>query len=205
MWRCVAEWEIFDVSENRNSFVFWGLSGAPLRIVWPRGWRNYDIWTVGDYASNATSSLLRRLESSRPQLWNSQTSFSARPHVTGNWKVSQATTRVYTPMRFVWMYIGYVMVHRDHLSINASCHTRRQTNKQRIKLIFKRMLQLHILLYMDVYGNETPRDEKKLRTIKNICWGRNIRIQTGIKSMAEITNSGALPRYRPRPLLSTAS
>lgn len=76
---------------------------------------------------------------------------------------------LHIPMCFVWMYIGYVMVHRDHVSINASCHTRRQRNKQSIKLTFKRKLQFHILLYMDVYGNESPRDENKLKTIKNNC------------------------------------
>jgi len=60
---------------------------------------------------------------------------------------------------------------------------------------------------MGVYGIEIPRDEKKLRTIKNNCWGQNIWIseKTGIKRMVEITNSGAVPRYRPQPILSTAS
>jgi hypothetical protein len=117
---------------------------------------------------------------------------------------------LHIPMRSFRMYVSYGTGHRDHVLINLSCHTLRQTNKQTykhsIKLAFKWKVQLNILFYMGVYWIDTPRDETKLRTTKNNRWGQNIWNQrTGIRGMEEITNFEAVPRYRPRQLLSTAS
>ena len=131
MWRCVVGWEIFDVSENRNSFVSGGWAVLLFVLFEPEGEGTKTFWAVGE-ASNETSSLLRRRESSGPQLGNPQTPrprFPPGPISLGIEKY-HSQIHLYIPMRSVWMYISYDMVHRDHVSINACFHTQRQTNKQ---------------------------------------------------------------------------
>ena len=96
---------------GETEFLRFGGWAVLLFILFdPEGQGTTTFWTFGEYASNETSSLLRRIASSGPQLWNPQTSFSARPHITWKWKAPQADTPTHVSIHMY--HVLCLKVHR---------------------------------------------------------------------------------------------